>query len=92
MAAVCMPGSVSFIPAEKHSGGGSHFELLLGLLLGIFFAPLILYLLWRLWSAVRAENEKLKFKDVAVQGPVTYAWNRSDPRYVPLAEHAWGAW
>ena len=33
-----------------------------------------------------------RVRDVSVQAPVTYTRHRSEPRFQPLAEHAWGAW
>jgi hypothetical protein len=31
-------------------------------------------------------------RNVRVQGLVTYAWRRANPRYQPLREHDWGSW
>ena len=36
--------------------------------------------------------ERKEVKDVSIQGPVTYARHREQPRFVPLSPHAWGAW
>lgn len=41
--------------------------------------------LMRRRGVVATRNER-------VQGPVTYARRRTNPRYLPLGEHEWGSW
>ena len=31
-------------------------------------------------------------RDIGIQSPTTYTRWKQDPRFTPLAEHAWGAW
>ena len=35
---------------------------------------------------------RAQMRDIGIQSPTTYTRWKKDPRFTPLAEHAWGAW
>ena len=72
------------------------------LVLSHFIALLCGALLSRFWRPIKVEMSSQtvsdqmsdKMSDKSVQAPVTYTALRGvvSPRYLPLGNHAWGAW
>ena len=65
--------------------------LFIGFVCGVVSAVMVIWIGRKLYLAV-VVGKKKEVRSVFVQSPVTYTRHRQDPRYVPLGEHAWGAW
>ena len=67
--------------------------LAIGFVLGLCVAVLAYIAHGRRLGADCSQTEQCRnTRDVSVQGPVTYARHRENPRFVPLGEQSWGAW
>ena len=67
--------------------------LAIGFVLGLCVAALAYIAYARRFRDDCCQTEhRRETRDVSVQGPVTYAMHRENPRFVPLGEHSWGAW
>ena len=65
----------------------------IGFVLGLCVAALAYFVHGRPLGGDCSQTEQCRqTRDVSVQGPVSYARHRENPRFVPLGENSWGAW
>jgi hypothetical protein len=86
------------LAGTSHEAAGEAFRqgMVIGLVVGIIAAALAASAL----HVGRTLCGSMKFgavpqtqtRDIGTQSPTTYTRWKKDPRFTPLAEHAWGAW